>query len=183
MGGNTGFLLNIPPDSRGRFGARDEACLIEVGNRIRATYGTDLAANARIDVDGKASILGDGKLTTFWQPPAHHGSFVITLPQEQTVNRFVLQEAIDTVGQRIKAHALDAWVDGAWEAVASATTVGYKRILRFPAVTTDRFRIRMILFDRAIEARYLRITSKTGVRDTPCAGAAEIEILAAMHLN
>ncbi len=141
VGGNAGFLLNIPPNNKGRFGARDEACLIEVGKRIHATYGTNLASRAKINVDGKANALSDGKLNTFWCPPANHGSFIVTLPQAQTVNRFVLQEAIANVGQRIKEHSLDAWIDGTWKTVAYATTVGYKRILRFPAVTTDRFRV------------------------------------------
>jgi len=144
VGGNTGFLLNIPPDNKGRFGARDEACLIEVGKRIRATYQTNLAVGAKMEAEDGGTKLSDGNLNSYWQPAANHGSFVLRLGQTQTVNRFVLQEAIATVGQRIKAHALDAWINGAWKTVASATTVGYKRILRFPALSTDRFRVRIL---------------------------------------
>jgi alpha-L-fucosidase len=144
VGGNTGFLLNIPPDNKGRLGPRDEACLIDVGKRISATYGTNLATGAKINVTGKEMVLSDNKLATYWQPATQQGSFVVTLPQTQTINRFVLQEAIATVGQRIKEHALDAWIDSQWQMVATATTVGYKRILRFPAVTTDRFRVRIL---------------------------------------
>lgn len=51
-------------------------------------------------------------------------------------NRFVLQEAITTHSERIEKHALDVWIDGAWQEVATATNVGYKRILRFPEVTS-----------------------------------------------
>jgi alpha-L-fucosidase len=144
VGGNAGFLLNIPPDNKGRFGERDEACLIEVGKRIQDTYGTNLATGATINIVGKANILSDGLLTTYWQSSAKQDSFVVKLPQAQTMNRFVLQEAISTVGQRIKKHALDVWIDGAWKNIAAGTTVGYKRILRFPAITTDRFRIRIL---------------------------------------
>ncbi|MCP4455726.1 MAG: alpha-1,3/4-fucosidase [Planctomycetes bacterium] len=144
VGGNTGFLLNIPPSSQGLFGARDEACLIEVGKRIRATYATNLAANANIETDESVTDFVDGSLSTYWQPKTNQGSFVVTLPKAQTINRFVLQEAIATVGQRIKKHALDAWIDGQWHQVAAATTVGYKRILRFPSVTTSRFRVRIL---------------------------------------
>lgn len=180
VGGNTGFLLNIPPDNQGRFGPRDEACLLEVGKRIRETYGINLAAEARIGPDdssadiadgnirkiwqqqkqgsyrgshavvlgnwgGLAHALCDGKLSTFWEgPQGRGGCFVVTLPKVQTINRFVLQEAIDTKGQRIKKHALDARINREWQTVAIATTVGYKRILRFPAVTTKRFRVRIL---------------------------------------
>jgi alpha-L-fucosidase len=143
-GGNTGFLLNIPPSNKGLFGPRDEACLIEVGNRIRATYATNLAANATIEANDSANDLADGSLLTYWQPTTKQGSFIVTLPNAQTLNRFVLQEAIATVGQRIKKHGLDAWIDGQWQQIAAATTVGYKRILRFPTITTDRLRVRVL---------------------------------------
>ena len=65
------------------------------------------------------------------------------LPAPRRVNRAVLQEDIVRHSQRVEGHALDAWVDGAWKEVARATTIGYKRILRFPFVTSDRFRVRI----------------------------------------
>jgi len=37
---------------------------------------------------------------------------------------------------------------------------------------------RVFMFDRAIAAQYVRITSQTGTKSSPFAGAAEIEILA-----
>jgi alpha-L-fucosidase len=69
---------------------------------------------------------------------------ILDLPEATTLNRFVLQEAISTHGQRIEEHALDVWLEGTWEKVATGTTVGYKKILRFPAVETDKFRIRVL---------------------------------------
>lgn len=144
VGGNTGFLLNIPPDHRGLFGPRDEACLIEVGRRIDQTYGTNLASGARFKFTDKGADLDDDDLATYWRPNDTHGSFVILLPESRKINRFVLQEAISAVGQRIKKHALDALIDGQWRQIAEATTVGYKRILRFPTMTTDRLRVRVL---------------------------------------
>ncbi len=38
---------------------------------------------------------------------------------------------------------MDAWQDGGWQTIAQAQAVGAQRLLRFPAVTTDRFRLRM----------------------------------------
>ena len=46
VGGNSTFLLNIPPNREGRFSAQDVSVLKEVGKRIRQTYGTDLLAQA-----------------------------------------------------------------------------------------------------------------------------------------
>jgi alpha-L-fucosidase len=140
VGGNSVFLLNIPPNQEGRFSPRDEASLIEAGRRIRETYGTNLAEGATSDATG----LFDESLTTFWQPEGLSGEFTVTLPEARRINRVTLQENIETLGQRVGGHALDAWIDGEWREVAKATTIGYKRILRFPAVTTDRFRARIL---------------------------------------
>jgi alpha-L-fucosidase len=139
-GGNAVFLLNVPPNNQGRFGARDEKVLREVGRRIRVTYDVNLAAGFTSDAPG----LNDDDLATFWQPPSESGAFMVQLPSSQTINRVVVQEAISSVGQRVKEHALDAFLDGAWTEIARATTIGYRRILRFPDITTDRFRVRIL---------------------------------------
>lgn len=141
VGGNAGFLLNVPPDRSGRLAARDAACLQEVGRRIRDTYGNHHTHDAIVE---NAPQVLDGDLRTYWQSDAPSGQLLVTLPEPRLINRWVLQEAIFEVGQRIKAHALDAWIDGAWHEVASGTTVGFKKILRFSDVRTDRFRVRIL---------------------------------------
>lgn len=140
VGGNAVLLLNVPPSSNGRLGARDVACLAELGRRIRATYGTDLAAGFTTAATG----IDSTDLDTYWQPDAAQGSFEITLPAAQAVNRIVLQEAITKVGQRVKSHAVDAWIDGAWKEVSKAGVIGYKRIHRISDVKTSKFRVRIL---------------------------------------
>jgi alpha-L-fucosidase len=141
VGGNGVFLLNVPPDKHGRFGERDAACLAEVGRRVRATYGDNsLMRGASCD----APALLDGDPETFWQAPGDRAEIVLRFPGPRTFNRLVVQEAIERVGQRVAAHAVDAEVDGRWQEVAAATTIGYKRILRFPAVTTGALRLRLL---------------------------------------
>ncbi|NWK57131.1 alpha-L-fucosidase [Verrucomicrobiaceae bacterium N1E253] len=140
VGGNAVFLLNVPPNNKGKFSARDEASLMEVGKRIKNTYGTNLAEGATSEVQG----IFDGKLTTYWQPQQESGEFTVTLPKPQKINRILLQENIKTVGQRVKQHAVDAWINGQWKEISAATTIGYKRILRFPPVMTDRIRVRIL---------------------------------------
>ncbi|MCK6500284.1 MAG: hypothetical protein L6Q38_12495, partial [Nitrospira sp.] len=61
------------------------------------------------------------------------------------------------VGQRIEGCALDVWSHGAWKEVATATTVGYMRLLRFAEVTTDRVRVRITA------ARWAPTLSKVGL--------------------
>jgi alpha-L-fucosidase len=140
VGGNSVFMLNVPPNKKGVFSPRDTACLIETGKRIRATYGTDLAQGATIS----SPNLQDKNIDTFWQPNANTGAITITFKQPTTLNRFLIQEAVAKQGERIEKHALDAWVNGTWKELTTSTNVGFKRILRFPTVTTTKLRLRIL---------------------------------------
>jgi alpha-L-fucosidase len=140
IGGNTTLILNIPPNREGRFSDTDVASLLASGEWIRKTYNSDLAANAESD----APEMFDGNPSTFWQPDSTTGSISLEFSKAQHVNRFLIQEEIVSHSQRVEAHALDAWVDGAWLEIARGTTVGYKKILRFDAVTTTRMRLRVL---------------------------------------
>ena len=61
-----------------------------------------------------------------------------------SINRLVLQEYIP-LGQRVKKFVVEVFVGDVWVPVDTreeTTTIGYKRILRFNTVGTDRLRIR-----------------------------------------
>ncbi|RPD98498.1 alpha-1,3/4-fucosidase [Aureibaculum marinum] len=139
VGGNTTFLLNIPPNRNGMFSNEDVEVLIEVGKRIKETYSENLFKEAL----GKSNVL-DNDLGSFVALDSIHNSIVITTRKPVTINRIVLQEAIVTHGERVERHALDAWIDNQWEEVVTATNIGYKRILRFPEVKSNKFRIRIL---------------------------------------
>lgn len=125
VGGNSTFLLNIPPNREGKFSRQDVAVLREVGTRIRETYGKDLFAGSK-------------------RTQRTANEIIITAKHPTKINRVVLQENIAERGERVARHAVDAWSDGGWHEVATATNVGYKRILRFPEVTTNRLRVRVV---------------------------------------
>lgn len=144
VGGNSIFLLNIPPNREGRFSPADVSVLEDVGSRIRATYSDNLLSTSSAD-----KALLDGDVATAVQLPADTGQIVLSLPRAVTANRIVLQEAVAQSGERIERHAVDAWVDGQWKEIARATNIGYKRILRFPDVTASQFRLR-VLQSRAV---------------------------------
>ena len=63
----------------------------------------------------------------------------IDLGKPTTFNRFLVQEYI-RLGQRVKLFTVEALVDGNWKEVAKGTTIGYKRILRFPSVKATQVR-------------------------------------------
>jgi len=138
VGGNSTFLLNIPPNREGTFSPEDVKVLGEVGKRIEATYNVNLFENA----SGTNNML-DHDLNSFELLGSQNEIFINT-KQPVTINRIVIQEAIATHSERIEKHAVDAWLDNAWKEIATATNVGYKRILRFSEVTSNKFRIRVL---------------------------------------
>ncbi len=79
VGGNSTFLLNIPPNREGRFSPADVEALKETGRRIRETYGTDLLAGA----DGPKAVL-DGREETYLLWGDGTGEFTIELPAPAT---------------------------------------------------------------------------------------------------
>ena len=139
VGGNSVFLLNIPPNREGKFSPVDVKVLNEVGERIKETYSHNLLSGAK----GPKKVLDKDELS-YELLNEGVSSIEFTTPKPVTINRFVLQEAISTHSERIEKHALDAWINNAWEEIATATNVGYKRILRFQEVTSNKFRVRVL---------------------------------------
>ena len=135
-GGHSVLLLNVPPNKEGRFSDRDVASLTETGKRIRDTYSVNLLSGW----NAPAELLDGDWLTGI----PFENEIILTSSNPVTFNRLMLQEAVPTAGERIAEHAVDAWIDGQWHEIARATNVGHKRILRFPDVTTDSIRVRLI---------------------------------------
>ncbi|NQT36647.1 MAG: alpha-L-fucosidase [Planctomycetes bacterium] len=175
VGGNTQFLLNIPPDRRGLIHENDVQRLAELGRVLRATFATNLAEDAAVKasaVRGGDSSHGpdktiDGKKDTYWTTDEGTTEAVLEydLGQARSFNVAMLGEYI-TVGQRIEAFSLEAWQDGQWREFARATAVGYKRLLRFDEVTAQRVRLRII------QSRLCPTLSGFGLFHTPVVPAS-----------
>ncbi|MGE3107096.1 MAG: alpha-L-fucosidase [Phycisphaerales bacterium] len=157
VGNNCVLLLNVPPDTRGRFHENDVARLKELGRVLRGTFSSNLAraADVRAASDSQASghaagFILDGDPETFWTSAdwEFEPGVVITLPQPREVSVVMLQEHMRS-GQRVEKFVVEAWdanrwatAGSGWVEVASGTTIGYKRLARFPRLTTDRVRLR-----------------------------------------
>lgn len=139
VGGNSTFLLNIPPNRNGKFSPEDVGVLTETGKRITETYGKNLFDKAT----GPKEVL-DGNDATYRLLNPTQSEIILSTPTPVTINRFLLQEAIATHSERVEKHAVDAWIDNNWKEIAAATNIGYKRILRFPDVTASKFRVRIL---------------------------------------
>jgi alpha-L-fucosidase len=152
IGRGANLLLNIPPDRRGLIPDIDAERLEAFGRRIAATYRTDLARSATVRGDGtrggdsrfSGSRVADGDAATYWATDdgVSTGSVELAWSRPVRLDRLVIQEAI-SLGQRVESWVIEAEIDGAWHGVASGTTIGYKRIATFPALTTSRVRVRI----------------------------------------
>lgn len=152
VGRNSNLLLNVPVDRRGLIHANDSVRLMEFRRLINETFKTNLALPAKVTVTDirknnknvSAKHLADGNAKTYWATPDNVLQAGITLdfPKPVTFNRLLLQEYI-ALGQRVKAFTVEVWENGSFKEVARETTIGYKRILRLPDITTNRVRIRI----------------------------------------
>ena len=149
VGRNSLLLLNVPPDTRGRIHEADSARLREWRAALDGIFAEDLAqggsvrANARRGSRAFAeSALLEEDYHSYWAVPDNvlTPTVTLTLPEERTFNRILLQEYIP-LGQRVAAFEVEVLQDGEWTQVASETTIGYKRILLIPTVTTSAVRV------------------------------------------
>lgn len=139
VGGNSIFLLNIPPNREGRFSQTDVDVLKETGKRINETYGVNL-----LEKSDAPKLLLDNDLNTYVELNQQPNEIIISMPIPIAINRIAIQEAVGIQGERVEKHAVDAYINGEWKEVATANNIGYKRILRFPEVTTQKIRIRVL---------------------------------------
>lgn len=113
VGRNTVMLINVPPAPDGRFHERDVASLEAFGKAIRATFAKNLLGNVR---PGQTEAKLDKPIT-----------FDVLMAQEDIAQ-----------GQRVERFRFEAqspdW-EG-WKTIASATTIGYKRLLRLKEPVT-----------------------------------------------
>jgi hypothetical protein len=73
----------------------------------------------------------------------HYTTVEFQLKGKKTFDVLLLQENI-RIGQRIEHFELDIWKDNQWKQITSGTTVGYKRLLRFEPVSSDKVRLRIL---------------------------------------
>jgi alpha-L-fucosidase len=154
VGGNANLLLNIGVDRRGLVNENDVKRLMEFKQAREAAFQTNLIAGlagnkasiAASNVRGRDAGYGgdkalDGNPSTYWATDdgVASASLVFDFGREIAFNRFLAQENI-ALGQRVKRFSLQTWENGAWRTIASQSTIGAKRILRFERVTTAKLK-------------------------------------------
>ncbi len=149
VGRNATMLLNFPIMPNGLINATDEKNAIQFAATLKKTFAINLAKNAKVAATnfrnndkkfGAQNVIDENK-NTYWATDDNvtAASLTIDFRKPTKFNRFLVQEYI-RLGQRVKSFSIEALVDGSWKEITKATTIGYKRILRFPAITATKLR-------------------------------------------
>ena len=144
VGRNSLLLLNVPPSTSGLINENDVRSLREFKHLLDKTFKNNLAKNAVIKVANgvRAAAMPDDNYNSFFTTTGKDSTATIefVLPAAKTFDILMLQENIQ-VGQRIENFIVEVYQDSKWVKIAAGTTVGYKRLLQFPAVTANRVRV------------------------------------------
>ncbi len=136
VGRNSLLLLNIPPNKEGLFSNEDVKSLYDFRKILNETFQNNLVNS------NDEKFLTDKKLNTFIALK-EGASKIISFKKTVSFNRAMFQENI-TNGQRNEKALLEYWNNNHWQKIAEFTTIGYKRLLRFPLIKTTKIRITIL---------------------------------------
>ena len=152
VGRGASFLLNLPPDRRGRIADPDVKSLEEFRRRIDAIFSRNLAAGAKATASNvrgvdktyaaKNVLAGGGKKYWSTDDNVKTPELILDLGKPKTFNIVSLREFLP-LGQRVEAFALDRWQEGQWVQFAAGTSIGSHRLIRGEPITTDKVRLRI----------------------------------------
>jgi alpha-L-fucosidase len=147
--------LGLSPNRLGLLADGDVKALAGFGKILEATFKVNLAKGATLtasNIRGKNKALyGPAKLFdadrySYWatDDKVITPELIIDMHQPKIFNVVRLRENIK-LGQRIDAVAIDAFVDGVWQEVGAATSIGGNRTIRLSVdVTAAKVRLRIV---------------------------------------
>lgn len=155
VGRGANLILNIPPNRDGKFNTEDVQSLEKFGEMLQKEFSNCIN---KLIVNADASNTRGGESTynaqkayddnheTYWatDDSITTGEITFNLKKPTRVNRAMIREQI-ALGQRVSEFIVEAQdKNGTWKEVAKATTIGNKRLLRFPDVETTALRLTIL---------------------------------------
>ncbi|WP_316831466.1 alpha-L-fucosidase [Pedobacter aquatilis] len=147
VGRNGVLLLNIPPDTKGLIAESDAKNLAAFAELLKTTFNHNLIKDAERNglYGNKLNRLYDGKPETSITPSANDSTLSIEFSWKEQVrfNILALQENI-ALGQRIEKFSAEYFDGNEWKTFANGTTVGYKRLLKFEEINSNKVRFKIL---------------------------------------
>ena len=128
VGGNTTFILNIPPRPDGTFDKKDVVRLKELGEKINSAFSVNLAKDKNITVSSfpNSDTQQIVNIEFDKKEKINYLSFGENIAEGQRVESFIVQRRDGT---------------GRWIDCFEGTTVGARRIIALDGITTDGIQI------------------------------------------
>jgi alpha-L-fucosidase len=152
VGRGANLDLGLSPNRQGFLDPEDVASLEKFGQIIKQTFAKNLALGATLIASntrannrkswGPEQLL-DNSRYTYWttDDQIKKPQLTLNLAGQKTFNVIRLRENIK-LGQRIRAFAVEAFMNGNWKEIASATSIGANRLIRLPQnITTNKVRL------------------------------------------
>ena len=153
VGRNASLLLNLPVDRQGLINKVDVEQLMKLAGAIRADFKNNLALGCKITASNtrgnskrfRAENVLDKNNDNYWatDDSVKTASLTINFTKPVEFNRFLVEEEI-ALGQRVQKFSVEVFTNNSWQTIASETTIGHKRILRFPEVTATMIRFNIL---------------------------------------
>jgi alpha-L-fucosidase len=150
VGRNSALLLNVAPDRRGKLSEASVARLRQFHAALQKIFGVDFALKRSAtasNIRGGDPAFGpamavDGGKETYWATDdgVTTASMEVDLGAPHDFNVIRIEEFIK-LGQRISKYKVEAQIDRQWKQIADGTTIGYRKLDRFPKVTADKVRL------------------------------------------
>lgn len=159
VGGNSGFLLNVPPDATGVISAPDVeslrglgALVAELDERDRTARGALTLAGREVAVPSRSAPLhlreGD-TVVVRWDEPVEIDGVIL----DEDISRGQLVD-------RIEIDAEDA--DGTTRTVLAVGAVGYRRIAEIPRRRVSAVRLRLVTARDVVHLTRLSLLTPSG---------------------
>jgi alpha-L-fucosidase len=147
VGRNSKLLLNVPPTRAGLLHETDVARIAGMAGRLATLTGPDLARRRAL----RASTSDDRSAV-----------FELDLGHDSTISVTDIREAIEH-GQVVSRYVVEGAANAAsgdWRTIASGTTIGYRKLDRFPPTRVRRLRLRVETVARLLRPLELRVAGR-----------------------
>jgi alpha-L-fucosidase len=139
VGRNSKLLLNVPPTREGLLHDTDVANLAGMHAKLTSLFATDLAKGRRAVSKGSVAEMDLGR--------------------SHTVAIADLREPIER-GQCVARYTLEGADDGEFKVLSRGTTIGYRKIDRFPPATVRR--VRLTIDEAVADPNPIRVSLYSG---------------------
>lgn len=146
VGGNSTFLLNIPPNTAGVIHENDLEVLKKLAEKIQQVKDQSVIKQAKLNVSSAVSEIQLNDLLSdempFWQSQSDDQApwIKVVWETEQLLQRIVLKEAIQA-SQRVEAFTVYYEEAGEYKIATKGTMIGYQKILESAPIQTKKIRV------------------------------------------